>query len=91
MPRTTASSSLVIKKPMACTTYIAMQPRGATMKRTPKIGFVGLGIMGKPMAQNLLKAGFEFTVYNRSKPPVDALVSARGRGSGLPQGSSRAN
>ena len=41
-----------------------------------RIGFVGLGIMGRAMAQNLLKAGFQVTVYNRSKPPVDLLVSA---------------
>jgi 3-hydroxyisobutyrate dehydrogenase len=41
----------------------------------PRIGFIGLGIMGSPMAQNLLKAGFQLTVYNRSRPPVDLLVS----------------
>ena len=46
------------------------------MEKNPKIGFIGLGIMGKPMALNLLKAGFELVVYNRSKPPVDALVSS---------------
>jgi 3-hydroxyisobutyrate dehydrogenase len=46
------------------------------MKRNLKVGFIGLGIMGKPMAQNLLKAGFELTVFNRSKPPVDLLVSS---------------
>jgi 2-hydroxy-3-oxopropionate reductase len=45
------------------------------MKRNPKVGFVGLGIMGTPMAENLLKAGFELTVYNRSQPPVDLLAS----------------
>lgn len=70
---------------MACTTYIAMQWRGATMKRTSKIGFVGLGIMGKPMAQNLLKAGFQLTVYNRSKSPVDALVTAGGAAAASPK------
>ena len=46
------------------------------MKRDPRVGFIGLGIMGRPMAQNLLKAGFELTVYNRSKAPVDLLVSS---------------
>lgn len=46
------------------------------MTTNPKIGFIGLGIMGRPMAQNLVKAGFKLTVYNRSRPPVDALVSA---------------
>ena len=45
------------------------------MSSVKKIGFIGLGIMGKPMAKNLLKAGFELTVYNRSRPPVEELVS----------------
>ena len=44
-----------------------------------KVGFVGVGIMGKPMARNLLKAGFELTVHDRFKPPVDELVSAGAR------------
>ncbi len=39
-----------------------------------KIGFIGLGIMGKPMARNLLKAGFSLVVHNRSKGPVEELV-----------------
>src|SRR5215471_15587763 len=38
------------------------------------IGFIGLGIMGKPMARNLLKAGFSLTVHNRSRAKVDELV-----------------
>lgn len=29
-----------------------------------KIGFIGLGIMGKPMSKNLIKAGYELTVYD---------------------------
>jgi 2-hydroxy-3-oxopropionate reductase len=40
------------------------------------IGFVGLGIMGKPMAMNLLHAGYELTVHSRSHGPVDELVAA---------------
>ncbi|HVB95102.1 MAG TPA: NAD(P)-dependent oxidoreductase [Nitrososphaerales archaeon] len=44
--------------------------------KNPRIGFIGLGIMGRPMAQNILKAGFQLTVYNRSKPPVDLLVAS---------------
>ncbi|MBI2951213.1 NAD(P)-binding domain-containing protein, partial [bacterium] len=32
-----------------------------------RIGFIGLGIMGKPMALNLLKAGHTLTVHNRSR------------------------
>lgn len=38
-----------------------------------KIGFIGLGIMGKPMAKNLLKAGFSLIVSNRSQAAVDEL------------------
>jgi len=40
----------------------------------PRIGFIGLGIMGKPMARNLIKAGFPVTVHNRSRGKVDELV-----------------
>ena len=40
----------------------------------PHIGFIGLGIMGKPMAKNLIKAGFPVTVHNRSRAKVDELV-----------------
>ena len=39
------------------------------------IGFIGLGLMGKPMAINLIKAGYSVIVYNRSKPAIDELVS----------------
>lgn len=40
-----------------------------------KIGFIGLGIMGKPMSKNLLKAGYEVVVYNRSRASVDEIVA----------------
>jgi len=40
-----------------------------------RIGFIGLGIMGKPMARNLLEAGFPLTVHSRSRPPVDELAA----------------
>jgi len=39
-----------------------------------KIGFIGLGIMGKPMAKNLLKAGYSLVVYDINKEPVKELV-----------------
>ena len=45
-----------------------------------KIGFIGLGIMGGPMAANLVKAGFEVTGYNRGKSKVDRLVAVGGQG-----------
>jgi 3-hydroxyisobutyrate dehydrogenase-like beta-hydroxyacid dehydrogenase len=46
----------------------------------PKIGFMGLGIMGTPMAANLLKAGYEVMVYNRTPEKAEALVK-QGAGS----------
>jgi len=41
-----------------------------------KIGFIGLGIMGKPMAMNLLRAGFELVVYDVRSDPVRELEGA---------------
>ncbi len=41
-----------------------------------RIGFIGLGIMGKPMALHLLKAGYPLTALNRSPGPQDELVAA---------------
>lgn len=41
----------------------------------PVIGFIGLGIMGKPMARNLLKAGYSLVVHNRSRAAVEELSS----------------
>jgi 2-hydroxy-3-oxopropionate reductase len=40
------------------------------------IGFIGLGIMGRPMARNLLKAGYSLVVHSRSQGPVDEIVKA---------------
>jgi len=44
------------------------------MTGKPKLGFIGLGLMGKPMALNLLKAGYPLVVHNRSQEVVAALV-----------------
>ena len=44
------------------------------------VAFIGLGIMGGPMAANLVKAGYDVTGYNRSPDKVKALVEAGGRG-----------
>lgn len=40
-----------------------------------RVGFVGLGLMGRPMARNLLRAGHELVVYNRSPEKADSLVA----------------
>lgn len=51
-----------------------------------RVGFVGLGIMGAPMAQNLLKAGFEVTVWNRTSSKCDPLVASGAKGADSPAG-----
>lgn len=46
------------------------------------VAFIGLGIMGLPMAKNLVNAGFTVTGFNRSQGAIDALVAAGGKGAG---------
>jgi 2-hydroxy-3-oxopropionate reductase len=45
------------------------------MSNRPSIGFIGLGIMGLPMARNLLKAGYPVCVYNRTPEKTQTLVA----------------
>jgi len=49
------------------------------------IGFIGLGIMGRPMAKNLLKAGYPLVVHNRSRGAVDDLVKAGAKAGASPR------
>ncbi|AYY14066.1 NAD(P)-dependent oxidoreductase [Actinobacteria bacterium YIM 96077] len=49
---------------------------------TTTIGFIGLGVMGGPMAANLVRAGFDVVGYNRSPAKVEPLVDAGGRRAG---------
>ncbi len=51
-----------------------------------RVGFVGLGIMGKPMARNLVRAGYHVTVHNRSRPAVEELVAEGAADGGSPRG-----
>jgi len=44
-----------------------------------KVGYIGLGLMGKSMARNILKAGFPVIVHNRSQASVDELVAEGAR------------
>ena len=50
-----------------------------------QIGFIGLGIMGKPMAMNLIKAGFTLTVHNRTSAKCGPLVDAGAAAVGSPR------
>ena len=45
-----------------------------------KVGFIGLGIMGKPMAKNIIKAGFDVVVSTHKKAVIDELVSCGAKG-----------
>ena len=38
-----------------------------------KVGFIGIGLMGLPMAKNILKAGYNLKAFNRSKEKADPL------------------
>lgn len=49
------------------------------------VGFIGLGIMGKPMARNVMEAGYDLVVYNRSRGPVDELAQDGASGAGDPR------
>lgn len=49
-----------------------------------RIGFIGLGIMGRGMARNLLKAGFDLTVWNRTSSRVEVLVEAGAKAASSP-------
>jgi 2-hydroxy-3-oxopropionate reductase len=48
------------------------------------IGFIGLGVMGKPMAKNLIKAGFNLVVHNRSRAAVDEVAASGAKAAGSP-------
>src|ERR1700729_13750 len=50
-----------------------------------KIGFIGLGIMGAPMAANLRKAGYPLVVHNRSEGKVEEFVRDGGDAAATPQ------
>src|SRR5262245_61600571 len=49
------------------------------------IGFIGLGLMGKPMARNLMKRGYQLVVHSRSEPPVAELASEGAGRAGSPR------
>ena len=50
-----------------------------------KVGFVGIGKMGRPMTQQLLEAGYEVTIHNRSRGVVDELAKEGAKPAGSPR------
>ena len=51
----------------------------------PSVGFIGLGVMGRPMALNLIKGGYRLRVYGRRKETTDPLVEAGATACGSPE------
>lgn len=51
----------------------------------PRVGFIGLGTMGEPMARNVLRGGFPLTVYDRRSEPVQRLVQVGASAGASPQ------
>jgi len=60
------------------------------MSARPKLGFIGLGAMGRPMALNLMKAGYAMTVYARRAQALEPLVAAGARTAANPADVARA-
>jgi 2-hydroxy-3-oxopropionate reductase len=54
------------------------------------VGFIGLGVMGRPMARNLLKHGFSLVVHSRSQGPVRDIVAAGATAAASPADVARA-
>ena len=51
---------------------------------TMKVGFIGLGIMGKPMSKNLLKAGYSLVVADRNPEAIADVIAAGAETAALP-------
>ncbi|MFM9040915.1 MAG: NAD(P)-dependent oxidoreductase [Vulcanococcus sp.] len=56
-------------------------PAAGNAEQPPRLAFLGLGALGSPMAQNLLKAGYALTVFNRTAKRMEPLLQAGAKGS----------
>ena len=54
------------------------------MENKLRVGYIGLGIMGKPMARNIMKVGFPIVVHNRSEKAVNELVAEGAKAASSP-------
>ncbi|XP_002280297.1 glyoxylate/succinic semialdehyde reductase 2, chloroplastic [Vitis vinifera] len=65
-----------LPKPPSFKAFSSQTATASTKDEFPaRVGFLGLGIMGSPMAQNLIKSGCDVTVWNRTKSKCDPLIS----------------
>nr|GMC77454.1 glyoxylate/succinic semialdehyde reductase 2, chloroplastic [Ipomoea batatas] len=69
------STSSLSPKPQFFVSFKAFSSQTPKDESPKRIGFLGLGIMGSPMAQNLIKVGCDVTVWNRTKSKCDLLIS----------------
>jgi 3-hydroxyisobutyrate dehydrogenase len=60
------------------------------MSDRPRLGFIGLGLMGRPMTQRLLAAGYSVTVWNRSREKLSPLLEKGAHAAGSPAAVARA-
>ncbi|PWZ30623.1 Glyoxylate/succinic semialdehyde reductase 2, chloroplastic [Zea mays] len=79
-PSRTLSRRLVVSRAAAAAASASASSSsgwqgGGGVEFQGKVGFLGLGIMGAPMASNLIKAGCDVTVWNRTKSKCDPLLS----------------
>ncbi len=51
----------------------------------PRVGFIGLGLMGRPMSKRLLDAGYPLTVWNRTPEKAKPLLEAGAKWAGSPK------
>ncbi len=58
-----------------CQIFESDMRKVSQMQSTLRIGYIGLGLMGKSIARNILKAGFPLVVHNRSRGAVDELTA----------------
>ncbi|MEW6688648.1 MAG: NAD(P)-dependent oxidoreductase [Pseudomonadota bacterium] len=64
--------------------------RSEEMSDKPKLGYIGIGLMGRPMVLRLLAAGYEVAVWNRSKEKLAAVVEKGAKAAGSPAQAARA-
>src|SRR5262249_2719648 len=75
----------------ACRKAGLAAPSGLYRRLRMRLGFIGLGIVGRPMAKHLVDAGHEVTVWNRSRPGIETLVAGGAKEAADPAAVARAS
>src|SRR5258708_18030618 len=58
---------------------VRSERRSGMLDRAQKIGWIGMGRMGFPMAERLLKAGYDVSIWNRTRAKAEPLAKSGGR------------